>query len=154
MIIDDHYSHANPPTFIIPDEASRLLIRQGGQVDIVRVKVMTRPRLLADLITAAFDPRTLLPWAPGEDPPLVTITNADAEPPTDSRLTILLGDRLDDPVSVVIDGRRSTVAPRRPEELAGLVLELAHGLRPNSASRHQAVDAAGADGGSTTGSRG
>jgi hypothetical protein len=103
-------------------------MREGGAVDIVRVKVQTTPRLLADLICAALDAPPIITWAPGDAPAEVTITNTEALV-TDSRLTILLGDRLDDPISVIVDGQRSSVAPTRLAELHNLVLELTDAAR-------------------------
>jgi hypothetical protein len=103
-------------------------MRQGGDVDIVRVKVLTTPRLLADLICAALDAPPILTWAPGDSPAEVTITNTEALV-TDSRLTILLGDRLDDPISVIVDGQRSSVGPTRLAGLHNLVVELTHAAR-------------------------
>lgn len=97
-------------------------------MDIVRVKVVTTPRLLADLITAALDTPAVRPWAPGDEPALVTITNTGADATNGSRLTIVLGDRLDDPVAVLIDGELSSVPATRPDDLRDLVLDLARAL--------------------------
>jgi hypothetical protein len=97
----------------------------------VSVKVMTTPRLLADLIAAALDSTELSRWAPGDDPALVTITNTD-QANIDSRVTIVLGDRLDDPVGLIIDGVRSSAASTRPQELQALVLETVRALVPRA----------------------
>jgi hypothetical protein len=105
-------------------------MQHGGRVDIVRVKVVTTPPLLADLIAVALDTPALTTWAPGDSPALVTITNAVNVDLSDTRLTIILGDRLDDPVTVVIDGEHSSRAPTAPGELRELVLDLTRGLIP------------------------
>jgi hypothetical protein len=102
-------------------------MRQGGEVDIVRVRVMTTPRLLADLITAALEVPQILAWEPGDSPAEVTITNTRGSL-TDSRVTIVLGDCLDDPISVIVDGQRSEIAPLQLDGLHDLVLELAQAM--------------------------
>jgi hypothetical protein len=106
-------------------------MRQGGQMDTVGVKVSATPRLLADLITASLDTPAIRLWAPGDDPALVTIVNSAGHGLTDSRVTIVLGDALGDPVSVAIDGEWSSVGPTRPHELLDLIIKLAQELSPD-----------------------
>jgi hypothetical protein len=93
-------------------------------VEVVSVNIMTSPRLLADLIASALADHELRRWVPGDSPALVSIVN-DEPAAVESRVTIVLGDRLDDPLSVIIDGQRTTHAPTRPDRLHELVLELA-----------------------------
>jgi hypothetical protein len=100
-------------------------------VDIVRVNVMATPRLLADLIADALISPALCRWMPGDSPALVTIVNTEPAADADSRVTIVLGDHLDDPVAVIVDGHRSSVAPTRPHKLHELVLDLARALSPD-----------------------
>jgi hypothetical protein len=95
-------------------------------VDLVRVKLMTSPRLLTDLLAAALTHPELDRWEPGKPPALVSITNVEPGNETDSRVTIVLGDRLDDPISVIVDGERTSRPPTRPSDLHDLVLQLAH----------------------------
>jgi hypothetical protein len=98
---------------------------KGGQMDIVGVRIMTTPRLLADLISAALDTPTIHVWKPGDEPALVTIVNSASRAVSDSRVTIVLGERLGDRISVAIDGQWSSVAPTRPHELLHLIINLA-----------------------------
>jgi hypothetical protein len=100
-------------------------MRKAGAMDTIGVKVMTTPRLLADLITAELNTPAVRMWTSGDEPALVTIVNSVDDCATDSRVTIVLGDRLGDPVSVVIDGVWSSLAPTGPHELLRLIVELA-----------------------------
>jgi hypothetical protein len=94
-------------------------------VDIVRARLVMSPPLLADVLAAALDTPDVRPWMPGDAPALVTIASPDAASLADSRIMIVLSGRLDDPVSVRIDGVSSWIGPTRPEELHDLVLALA-----------------------------
>jgi hypothetical protein len=94
-------------------------------VDPIRVDIATTPRLLGDLIAAAMNDPALRRWAPGDAPALVSIVDADTAGASESRVTIVLGDRLDDQVCVIVDGARILHAPTRPTQLASLVLDLA-----------------------------
>jgi hypothetical protein len=60
----------------------------------------------------------------------VTIVNTEPAAVADSRVTIVLGDHLDDPVGVIIDGQRTSVPPTRPHKLHELVLDLTRTLSP------------------------
>jgi hypothetical protein len=104
-------------------------MRQGDPVDPVRVNVLTTPPLLADLIANALVSPALSRWAPGDSPALVTIVNAEPAE-VESRVTIVLSDRLDDPVAVIVDGERRSMAPTRPQHLNELVLAVAGALPP------------------------
>jgi hypothetical protein len=104
-------------------------MRQGGEVEIVRVKVLATPRLLADLIEAALDRPPISPWTPGDSPAQVTIINSNRSGETHDGLTIVLGDRLADPVSVIADGERSSVGPTQLDQLHDLILGLARAHR-------------------------
>jgi hypothetical protein len=104
-------------------------MRQGNAVDPVRVNVIATPPLLADLIANALVSPALSRWAPGDSPALVTIVNAEPRE-VESRVTIVLSDRLDDPVEVIIDGERQSVSPTRPNQLHELVLAVASALPP------------------------
>jgi hypothetical protein len=99
---------------------------QIGRVEPIRVDITTTPRLLGDLIASALDDPALRRWAPGDAPALISIVDAEAARTSRSRVTIVLGDRLDEPVCVIVDGEPTIHAPTRPTQLTSLVLDLAH----------------------------
>jgi hypothetical protein len=112
-------------------------------VEPVRVKVTVLPRLLADLIAATFDERLVRRWEPGDPPADVSIINAatpiDRGEDRGSRVIISLRDRLDDPISVMVDGHSSLVAPVAPHRLHDLVLALAGSAYDEDAAQDPAV---------------
>jgi hypothetical protein len=114
-------------------------MRECADVEIVRFRVLTTPRLLADSIAAALDTPELRPWLPGDSPALVTITNAaaiidvDMPPVLDSRVTIVVPDRLGDRVPVKVDGQWSVAQPTYPHALHDLVLTLVRELSTSDA---------------------
>jgi hypothetical protein len=97
---------------------------QGGRVDAVTVRVATTTRLLADLLESAVAGPSVRRWEPGDDTALVCIVNQPGAPECESRVTIVVGDRLADPVTVVVDGVASSRAATPPSGLHALVLEL------------------------------
>jgi hypothetical protein len=95
-------------------------------VETIPVRLILTPRLLADLIAASLIRPPLVQWQPGDPPAPVAIVNEGYGVVGGSRVTIGLSDRLDDGISVHIDGMRVSLEPTMPRQLHDLVLALAH----------------------------
>lgn len=98
----------------------------------VIIRVLTQPRLLADLIARGLESPLVRQWRPGD--PAATITIGDADLPASERthITILLPEQLDRPLAVLIDGEARTVSPTHPHELHDLILELSDSVGSSS----------------------
>jgi hypothetical protein len=98
----------------------------------VNVQIEMTPHLLADLVADLTIRPPLRRWQAGDEPPLICIVNAGNDAPATTPVTISVGDRLDDTVSVVVDGVHVAAPYVRPPHLHGLVLALAeaHGRPP------------------------
>lgn len=99
---------------------------------VVIIKVLTRPRLLADLIASGLESPAMRRWRPGDPAPTVTIGDADLPASERTHITILLPRQLDRPLAVLIDGKSQSVSLTRPNELHDLILELS--AAPGSSS--------------------
>jgi hypothetical protein len=94
-------------------------------VRVVNVQIAMTPRLLADLVADSTIRPPLRRWEAGDEPPLVCIVNAGSEFEITTPVTICVGDRLDDTISVVVDGVSVEATGVHPPHLHGLVLALA-----------------------------
>lgn len=91
---------------------------------VVVVRVLTQPRLLADLIARGLESPSLRAWRIGDPAPMVTIGDLDLPAADQSPITILLPRELDRPMSVVIDGEAHAFSPVEPHQLHDVILEL------------------------------
>lgn len=92
---------------------------------VVVVRVLTQPRLLADLIARGLESSSLRSWQPGDPAPMVTIGDIDLPAADRSPITILLPRELDRPMSIVVDGETQAFSPVYPHQLHDVILELA-----------------------------
>jgi hypothetical protein len=98
---------------------------------VITVKVLATPRLLADLIARGIESSQIRRWQHG-DPPAHAIIAEAQHPPADSApLTILLPERLEDGLVIVVDGLRREVMPTRAHELHDLIVEFVPSAPPS-----------------------
>jgi hypothetical protein len=95
---------------------------------VVVVRVLTEPRLLADLIARGLESPSLRAWRPGDPAPTVTIGGVDLPASDRTQITILLPRQLDEPLSIFVDGTARELSPTRPHQLHDLILDLVGGV--------------------------
>jgi hypothetical protein len=109
-------------------------------VEDVRIALAVAPRLLSDVLTRLLTAPGLTWSGPEDAPPEISLATTDQLDQAHGRIVIVLPDRAEDPVQLLVDGHVIPGPRTPPDQLRTLILELAHGISPETVTQNHQSD--------------